>query len=288
MRISDFNFRSLVQRDLQARASAVAIAERRSTSGHRIATPADAPADAAQVVRYEGQLRDFDGYRRAGVAASTRLSIEASVIRSARDLVQQVKDLANSVANTDPSDPLRQSAYAAIDQIQQQLVALGNTRVGGEYLFAGGKTAAPPFLLDGTYVGDTTVRRATIGDGLTVDTTHTGDTLLGSTFAAIAGLKLQVQTGTPSQIQAAAVTLNSASVDLLTREAEVGARQSAVDSATGTLARRSTQIGDARDALAEADPTQSAVELVQSQNALQAAYAAVSKVLGTSLLDFLR
>ncbi len=287
MRISDFNFRSLMVRELQARASALAGADRRSATGHLIDTPADASGDAARVVRYEGQLRDFDAYRRAGVSAGTRLSIEESVIRSARDLVQQVKHLAASVANTNPGDPLRQSVDAAIDQIQQQLVALGNTKVGDEYLFAGGKTNSPPFLLDGTYVGDATVRKATIDDGLTVDTTHTGQDLLGSTFAALAGLKLQVQTGSPAQLQSASTTLDSASQDLLTKEAEVGARQQAVTAAAGSLARRSTDLQNTRDALAEADPSQAAVELVQSQNALQQAYAAVSKVLGTSILNFL-
>jgi len=287
MRISDFNSRTLMMRDLQARESSMAQAERRSATGHLISTPADAPGDAARVVRYEGQLRDFDGYRRAGVAAGTRLSIEESVIRSARDLVQKVKDLAASVSNTSPGDPLRQSVDAAIDQIQQQLVALGNTKLGDEFLFAGGKTANAPFLLDGTYVGDTTVRRVTIDDGLTVDTTHTGQDLLGSTFAALAGFKLQVQTGSPAQIQAASATLDSASQDLLTKEAEVGSRQQAVTQAAESLAQRSTQLMNVRDSLAEADPAQSAMELVQSQNALQQAYAAVSKVLGTSILNFL-
>jgi flagellar hook-associated protein 3 FlgL len=287
MRISDYSFRSLMTRNLQARTAAVTGAQLRVASGLKIQTAADAPVDAAQIMRVDERLGDVERYRRAATIASTRLSVEDSVIRSARNLVQQAKDLAASVVNTAPGDPDRQDVDIQLQSIQEELVALGNTRLGNEFIFGGARTDVPPFQPDGTYVGDSTPRRATVEDGLTVEATHTGDDLFGSTMQAITSFRQQLTSGGPAQIQASLNGLNAASQDLMTRQAEIGARQTTVENATRTLAAQNNQLLGTREGLANADPTQSSVELVSAQNALERAYAAVAKVLGTSLLDFL-
>lgn len=288
MRISDLTIRQFFSRDLQARIASVAGAQRRVASGLKVETAADAPNDAARIVRLDGQLSDIAAYRRAGTNATTRLAIEESVIKAARDLVQEAKSLALSVANTDPGDANRLAVEEQLQRIQEQLVALGNTKLGDEYIFAGGRTDQPAFLADGTYMGDTTERRAQVDAGLTITTTHTGGDLFDSSMQAIRTATLTVSGGSSAQIQSSISGLQVASQELLTREAETGARQNSVDRSLKTLAARNAQMLDVRDGLVAADPATSTVELIGAQNALERAYAAVAKVLNTSLLDFLR
>ncbi len=288
MRVSDQGIRLAMSRDLQSRLSAVSSAQRRAATGLRVETASDAPADAARLVGMDSQLRDVERFRRAGTLAGTRLDIEEAVIRQARDLVRQAKELTSSVTGTPAGDPLRQAVSDQLRLIHDQLVSLGNTRIGDEYLFAGGLTTTPPFLADGTYVGDSTVRRAVVDDGVTVDTSHTGNTLFGSAFAALQSAQANLMGGTTPQLQASLGALHAAGQDLLTREAENGARQSAVVRALDSVARRGVELVGSRERVAGVAPAEAALELVSAQNALERAYASVARILSGGLTDFLR
>jgi flagellar hook-associated protein 3 FlgL len=288
MRISDYTIRLTSLRDVQARLGDVAGAQERAVTGKRVNAMSDAPADAAQILTYGSQLRDMEAYQRTGKLAATRLDAEEQVVKQAQDLVQQAKDLAASVVNTSATDPLRQTVSIELQSIHDQLVALGNTHFGNEYMFAGALTDQPPFLADGTYVGDSTARRATLDAGLTIDVSHPGDVVLGSTFTALTNLEAQISTGNSNAIQASVSALDAAHQDLLTREAEIATRQRVVDDTSKILAARTVNVADTRDGIANVDPAQSSVELVTAQNALERAYAVVGKVLQSSLLDYLR
>ncbi|HTO91416.1 MAG TPA: hypothetical protein VMJ70_09810 [Candidatus Sulfotelmatobacter sp.] len=288
MRISDFTIRQTSLRDIQNRLGDVAGAQEREVTGKRVGSMSDAPADAAQILTYGSQLRDMAGYQRTGTLASARLQAEDLAIQSAQKLVQQAKDLAASVVNTSPTDPLRTTVGIELQSIHDQLVAIGNTKFGNEYLFGGAITNQPPFLADGTYVGDDTVRRATLDDGLTIDLSHPGDSVLGSTFNALTSLQAQIGSGNANAIQTSVTALDAAHQDLLTREAENATRQRVVTDTATLLAQRSTDVANTRDSIANEDPAQASAELVTAQNALDRAYAVIGKVLQSSLLDYLR
>ena len=287
MRVSDYSVRMGTLRDLQARLAAVAQAQLQQATGRRINSLADAPADAAQAIHMDSLVGDISAFRRAATLAATRLGAEDTVIQSARDLIQQAKDLARSVVNTDPGDPQRTEVNQQIQLIQDQLVALGNTQVGNDYIFGGARTTTPPFLTDGTYVGDQTVRRAAIDNGLTVDLNHAGDDLLGSSLQALNALQVQVNSGSSQQVEASMNGLDQASRDLLTHQAEVGARLGTVNATNQSLASRNAQILTQRDAVVGVDPAENALQVVSAQNALEQAYAVIGRVLGTGIVPYL-
>lgn len=288
MRISTWMMRRDALRAIGGNLEALARAQRQSVSGHRIETVSDDPAGASQVMRLDAHLRDIEQFRKNAASASTRLSTENAVLKSARELIDRARGLALSGATTSPSDPLRQEALAEMAAIKDQLVALGNTKLGDEYLFGGGQTANPPFRLDGTYLGDSTVRRATIDQQLTVDTNHTGDVMLGGALAAFDSLVTQLQIGDAETIRQQDTVLANAQQDLLTVQTEVGARLQTIDKSNTYLAGRATMFAERRDAIRDVDPAEAVVEVVARQNALERAYAVIGRVLSTNLVDFLQ
>jgi flagellar hook-associated protein 3 FlgL len=287
MRIATQMLHQQALRALQVRQAALARAQREATTGLRVATASDDPLDAARLMALSGQLHDVDQFRRNGVSASVRLAVEDGVITAVRQLVAQAQGLALSSATPSSGDPLRLAALDAVQQLREQVVGLANSRVGEEYVFGGARTTTPPFLASGAYAGDSTVRQAEIDDGVRLDTVHPGDAVFSDALQALEALIQELQIGTPASIRAVVPALEQGAQTLLQRQAEVGARLGHIRETSNDLARRTAQLLEERDSVRSADPAVAAVQLVNAQAALERAYAAVGRVMATSLLDYL-
>jgi len=288
MRISTYMTRLSALRDLQTRQAALAASQEQLVSGRRIGTVSDDPIAASQVMRLDAGLRDVAQYRRNAAWATTRLAAEDAVLTTVRDLLQQAKAIAASAATPLPTDPLRQSSLAQAVQLREQLLALANTRVGNEYIFGGGETGQKPFLGNGTYIGDAVVREVQLDDGVSIPTNHTGDQALAPALAALDGLIVELASGTSASIQAQSGSLTAAQDQALAAQSEVGGRLAQLQRVGEDLARRSGQLLDRRAELREVEPAEAAVNALAAQSALERAYAAISRILSTTLTDFLR
>lgn len=288
MRVTDFIRQQTALQGVRTNLDTVSRAQRELASGRRVETVSDDPAAARQILQLNSQLREIESYRRTGVAVTTRLSVEDTVLTSVRNLLGIAKDLTVSGATPLPTDPDRQAALATVTQLRDQLLSLGNTRVGQEYLFAGGLTATQPFPPSGVYQGDTTVRQVEIDQGVHMATNHTGDQLFTPAIQALDALASALQTGTQTDVEAAFGALDAAQQGALVAQAETGARLRQIQDTATILATRSGVALDRRSALRDADPNESAVRLVTAQSALERAYGAIARVISSSLLDFLR
>jgi len=270
---------------LRSSQETLAAAEREAATGKRVTTVSDDPIGAAQLMRIDQGLRATEQYRRSSGAARTRLAVEDEVLTTLRDLVSQAKDLAIETSADSPTDPWRQAALDQVNLMIDQVIALGNTRVGDEYMFAGAETDAPPFLPDGTYVGDSNARQVEIQPGLLIDTNHTGDQLFGPAIQALQSLATELEFGTGASIQATVPSLAAAGIDLLASQAEVGLRQQELDWADRHLARQALTAQEQHDAIAVADPAESILRFMAAQTALEQAREVIARVMSMSLLD---
>jgi flagellar hook-associated protein 3 FlgL len=288
MRISSRMFQQSAMQSLRASLAALAQAQRQSASGRRVQTVSDDPIDASQIMRIDSQLRDIAQYQRNAASAQTRLSTEDAVLTAARNLLARARGIALSGAVNSPSDPLRQAAVAEVQQVKEQLIALGNTKLGNEYIFGGGETMTAPFLPDGTYIGNTNVRQAQIDGGVMIDTNHTGDQMFSAALQSLDALTNELQTGTPESIQNTLPTVASAEQQTLIAQTEVGSRLQEIDLTGKQLATRTTDFQNREGAIRDLDPAVAAIQVVSAQNALERSYAVVGRILSTNLFDYLR
>jgi flagellar hook-associated protein 3 FlgL len=288
MRVSTRMFQDSALRSIRGNLETLARLQEQAATGRRVRTVSDDPGAATQIMRAEAEVRDFEQFRLSGVEASTRMGTEDVVLTSARNLLKQASGLAVGVAGRDPSDPQRQAMAAAIEQLRQELVAYGNTRVGNEYIFGGASSTSPPFQPDGTYVGDDVVRQIEIDRGVFMPTNHSGDSVFSSALQGLADLEQELRTGDQASINAALNDLQSAGDQFVLAQSETGTRLQQISATTTSLAQRTANLLDQRDALRDVDPAEVSVKVVVAQSALERAYAAIGKVLSTNLLDYLR
>jgi flagellar hook-associated protein 3 FlgL len=239
-------------------------------------------------MRMQSQVNDIGQFRRNGAFATTKLSVEDVAISSLRDTLSRAKELAMSTTASSPGDPTRQAALNQAQTFKDQLVALGNTRVGEQYIFGGDYSTGPPFQSNGVYVGDGREQQVEITPGVNLSTTHAGTPLFTDALVAINNLITQLGTGTPADISASISNLESAMQTALQTQSEVGSRMKDVKNAGTQLAAQSSALLDRRDALMNVDPAQAIVAMQQEQGALERAYAIIGRVMQTTLADYLK
>jgi flagellar hook-associated protein 3 FlgL len=288
MRVTNYMTQQRSLEAIRSNQEMLARAQEELSTGRRVNTLSDDPATARRLMHIDGMVRDLEQFRRNGVSATTRLSAEDNVLTSFNDVLSTAKGLTVSAATANPTDPERQVALATAIQLRNQIVALGNTKVGGEYILAGGNTTIEPFPPSGIYQGDSTARSVEIDDGAVIPVNHTGDQFIAPAIQAIDGLITALTTGTASDIQASVGALNAAQQQGSVAQAEVGSRMSVIKDTGEALGRKTGELLIRRDSEANADPAESAVRVISAQSQLERAYAAVAKVMQTSLMDFLR
>ncbi len=288
MRITNLMIQKNLMSGLRTRMTAIAKASSEASTGHRVNTVSDDPVDAAEIMRMQAQVGDIQQYQRNGTYATTKLSVEDTAISSLSATLATAKNLAMSTTSADPNDPSRRAALAEAQTLKEQLVALGNTRVGDQYIFGGDYNTAPPFQSNGTYVGNTGTQQVEITSGVSLPMTHAGQPLFTDAISSLNNLIAQLQSGTPDQISASVSSLESATQTALQTQSDVGARMQDVKTAGTQLASQSSALLDRRDALMNVDPAQAIMALQQEQGALAQAYAVIGRVMQASLTDYLK
>jgi flagellar hook-associated protein 3 FlgL len=289
MRISNSLLQQRLLRDLQANVSAVAQAQSQVSSGKRFETMGEDPSAGAHVLSADRGLRAIDQYRRNSTAARSRVDAEESVLNQLTDLLSRAKELATQEGSATGTPVTRQSTANEIQQIIGQVVQLGNTQVGSEFIFAGHQTGQP-FDASGNYFGDTGIRQAEIGQGYLMTTNHTGQELLVSSgvLSSLQGLLAQLQTGTPATIQGTIGAIDSAFTQVQTMLATTGARSRQIDTAMQNADAIETSLTLAKSDAQDISLEEATTRLVGAQTTMQAALLSASRILNTSLTDYLK
>jgi len=288
MRITNLMIQMNMTSGMQGRLAALAKASTQASTGVRVSTMSDDPVAASQIMRLNSQVADIDQYRKNGTYATTRLSTEDAAITSLRDLLSKAKQLAMTTTASDPNDPNRQAALQQAQDLKNQIVSLGNTQVGDQYIFAGDNSTVAPFQPDGTYVGYLNQQTVEINSGVSLAVNHPGQPLFTDAVYAVNTLIAQLASGTPAQISATGTSIDSATQGALGIQADTGARMQDIQTAGTQLATQSSALLDRRDSLQNVDQATAIVELQAQQTALQQAYDVVGRVMQTNLLDYLK
>lgn len=289
MRVTNRMLQQSVARHVQANLQRIAKVTEQVSGGTRLTRSSDDPAAVAAVMRDTSEQRGLAQYQRGISAARGRLNAEESVVDQLTSLVSRARELAVSEASSTASSATRQAANAEVAQLLDQVVQLGNTSVGGERIFGGAQTTAPPFQPGGAYVGDDAVRMAEVGPNQAAATSHTGRQLLldSGVVAGLTALKNALQANDPTAIAASGAGLTTGFDKVQTLLSEVGSRIGYLDVTAANIesldAGLTSRISDRRDVDIEAAVT----ELAGAQTTLQAALLSASRILQTSLAQYL-
>ncbi len=145
---------SMLERQLQLSKTQMQI-----SSGKRILSPKDDPAGAAYALSLKGVISQVEQYQDNADRAKSRLDLQEATLAVVDDILPRVQELMIQGLSDTYSAADRQMIATELRQLNQELMALANTRdSNGEYIFAGYDADSIPFTnpADGvfTYQGD--------------------------------------------------------------------------------------------------------------------------------------
>jgi len=271
----------------------------------RINTPSDDPAGHSTATRLSARIKTLDQYDRQAAAAQAPLGAVSDAMNTLSDLSARAQELAVAGATGGLGATERTAMGAEVNQLLEEVVAIGNTNQHGRYLLGGRETQTPPLTVTRNANGDITAAAwnprgvdgiidATITDGVTVHTNIGGTSALGAdtdpTFlpALLVQLRDALNTNNQTAVNAVIDQFQTVVARLGGAQAQVGSQLQAIDRATAGNDTVRTATKAALSAVADADVAKVAVDLSQQQSVYQAALHAASQAIQPSLLEFLK
>jgi flagellar hook-associated protein 3 FlgL len=274
--------------------------ERQVATGKKFTRVEQDPLGATQVLRVQRGQRAIDQYAKNGTAAQVRLGAEEAVIKQVDELLRNARDFALSFGKGDPPYTGEQTTQrlVATDQLNrllEEVISLGNTKIGNEYLLAGENSTVPAFeptpgATYGDYLGGTRQRRIEIADGVAIAPNHTGDQFLGPAIAALKALRDAVDPvnlQTESQVATAVQTVFDRSQDLQVSLAQTGTTGAQIASTLRSNAALRNDLENLRAGVQDVQLEETVAKVLTLQTTIEASYAATSRLLSLSLTDYL-
>ena len=300
MRITNYNQQQQLIQDIQTRLGQFNQANEQLTSGLRFTKASEDPIAAKDVMQLNAQLTGLDQFDRNSIFAQGHQQAENDVLTAVSSLMAQARQIAADSGNAAVGSAERTRAASQVDQILKEVISYGNTQFGGEFLFGGGNANSPPFdttaATEGNYLGGALTRTTAIDPGVNVAINDRGDKVFGDPSVTTPGIITSLKnlrdglagTDTSATILTTRLSnLVNAADQLQQTQTTVAGRLVQIDNATSQRAATRNQISDRKDAAQGVDPTTAAANVLALQTSIQAAYSATSRILSSSLVNYL-
>lgn len=295
MRISDQTRHTANLRHLETASQRMDTIQNQLSSGRRIQRASDDPAGVSISLGYRASINFETQMRRNMDSAVGLLNVTDVALDSATSAVQRIRELAVQ-ASTGTLGPDERTAIASeVDQLMAQLVQVGNTNYGGQYIFAGFQSRTPAYAVTGqpatavAYQGDAGVRETQVSTTSKVLVNIPGSTVFGTMFDDVIAFRQALETNAPiGTVQQGISAMDTALDRILSSRSEVGARVNRLEQAAIQSEDTDTTLQQLRADVEDVDIAETILNMNANQNALDATLGAIGRVATRSLLDFLR
>lgn len=263
-------------------------------SGQRINKPSDDPAGAATVVQIHDRSSQADAFLSSIGTINGQLQMADSTLSSVVTALTRAIALGVQGATGTLSDENRLALAQEVTGVRDQLLSLANVSYEGRYIFSG-TAQVQPFVADATapsgvrYDGNSGVNSILVGNGFRVQVNLPGDQMFAAAgsdmFQAMNDLITSLQSN--SGIDTAVSSVRQAFDYVTGQRVFYGNAINQLNAQQTYLNDEKLQLSQQENTVAGADVAGVASQLVNSQNARDAALAAAGKMSQGSLFDYL-
>ncbi|MCW2972947.1 MAG: flagellar hook-associated protein 3 [Thermoleophilia bacterium] len=279
--------------NLQSIYAQMAKSQQQIADGRAITKPSDDPFGTGQVIDYDAQLADVKQFQTNVTNATGVLGSADSALDTMTSALQKIKTLAVQAENGTPSAQDLNNIAIEMGQLKEVVRDGLNAQHGGQYIFGGTSTKAAPFPAPAnTYMGTTNPLQSRVTATQTVQVSVPGDTVAGisptNVLDDIDALITAVQSGNSATMNTAASAVYSDTDRVIDIRAQLGATASRLEATQTRLEAQEERLMDARSKVAEVDSAQAFLDMSKQQTMYQAALASGTKIMSTTILDYIR
>lgn len=295
-RVTQGMINSQLLRNLNSNISRMNDTQNQLATSRRINKPSDDPVGISFSMRYRSEISANNQYMENVDSALSWLEFSDSALGQTGDILQRARELTVRAANgTNPQDALNAIA-SEVDQLNEQLITIGNSEFNGKYVFNGEMTDIPPYSL-GTASSDITDSAAIqfeIGTGVKIAINVTGNAVFGepgandNAFKILADLKTALSSNDFAAVDDTLGKLDSRLDSFLGIRADVGAKLNRIQLADDRLKDININMQTLQSKTEDADMAELITSLKTDENVYQASLSVGAKIIRPSLIDFLR
>ena len=116
--------------------------------------PSDNPFNAVEAMSINSKDTNNTQFIRNINHAELRLKTADKALEELIDIVGRAKDITITQSSDLYGAKIRENIAVEIIQLRNQVLAIGNRRIGNKYIFGGYQSLKPPFDFKGNYLGD--------------------------------------------------------------------------------------------------------------------------------------
>ena len=298
MRIASNTVSDSMIRQIQQLMSDQAKLQLQVSTGRRITQPEDDPAAVGRVLNLQSEQREIAQY---GSNTSRALTLSQESYSGLQGL-KRVSDRAGELATLGTGALSEDSMHTygnEVDQLLEQALQLGNSRSGGDYIYAGTAVDAPPFvatrdasgkILSIAYNGNSEQASIPLSEATTVapSTSPATNTGMADFLTNLISLRDALASGNIDSVRAVQPALSTSENVIIAAMADSGGIQTRIEAAQAQQQDRVMSLESLVSKESSVDLPTTIVKLNQAQTAYQAALSSAAKVMNLSLLDYIK
>lgn len=299
MRVTQSMLSHNALRNLSSSYSKLQTLNNQINSGKKFTKPSDDPVAAMNAMGYRTDLNNIQQYQDNIATVQNWTDSTDDALQGVSNILQKVRELTVQASNGTYEDSQRTYIAEEIEQLKNEIVSLGDTQVGGKYIFGGTQTDVPPSQSGYTASGDINIE---VFNGiklpLNIDGNEMFKGLVGNetetTTATVKGVitelieTLKDPTSSEEEIGSFLSQLDIQMDTVLAEISTVGARQNRVDLMSDRLGNQevfSTRILSDNE---DIDLERALIDLTAQESVLRASLSTSASIIQPTLMDFLR
>jgi flagellar hook-associated protein 3 FlgL len=295
MRVTDAYRFELYKNNLSSLKVKMDKATTQVASGKRVITPSDDPGAFSKNMEVTSEISQNSQFKKNLTSLQTQGSYYQTALNTLSNVLTTVEQLAVQDASDTVDADSRIAAADQIDDIINQLVAVGNTKLGTTYIFGGKASNTAPYASDGTFSGTTDVTEVFVDGATTIDGSISGDRIFKGTvdgvsvdiFATLKKFSTDLRSNDKTEIAADLDSVNNCVTLTANNLAYVGTYTANIKSLLSTNATASTSLAAVSESLVGVDIAEAISDYSTISTAYQAALLTMSKVMNLNILDYM-
>lgn len=286
MRVSNQMMANNVKAALFRQTEQMLKTEEQIITGKCINRASDDPIGTQRILEYRKSISSMEQYTTNITNAKTYIDTVDEILNTVTELLNEARGFAS-----DPSPDLRSTFAGEVGTICEQVLQLANSKINGNYLFAGDLTDTQPFDSSGTYAGDSGTKDYMIGDNIQVNLEADGSQVfqgVTDVFAALEDLQTALATDDATGITDQMETISDAIKQITKIRTQNAGRYKRLESAENHYDQFTMNLQQMLSRIEDADIAQAIIDLKVQETTYESTLATSAKIIQPSLIDFLR
>ncbi len=272
--------------------------QEQAISGRKLHRVSDDPVAVVRSLRNRTQASSVDQYRKTIDFARGFLSISEDALRSMNDSLMRAKELSVQQSNATYDAASRGAVAKEIRQIEEHMIALGNSTYNDRFVFGGFQTFRAPISPSGHYLGDDGVIFVQVDGDSYKPVNIPGRVIFGAEgesgesrvplLRTISELAQGLEDNNLDVVHNKMTELDKASETIINTLATIGARTTAIEDVSARIDLNEERVLQDSQRLEGIDTTKTALDLKRAESSLEYTLNSSAKILTPSLLNYLK